>query len=242
MSAHRKKESLMKVIWSFGIRYMLVFVVGLSFAFSAQASPKKARKSSASTMRVPDILLGSPHAMETEGVIAHRFGMVRYANAKSLRSAIVAKALVRINADGPITFDEKLGEMDTANRELYRYAQPQVKRFLNDLITDRHRSPNAKLKITSMVRTLAYQSALLGKYANAADANKSSHPTGATVDISAKEMSPATRAWLRGVLTKLEMNGLVQATEETGRNGSRRRPGSACFHIMVSPMYLKYRP
>jgi hypothetical protein len=115
-----------------------------------------------------------------------------------------------------------------------------VQRFLERLASDPGRPAGAALKVTSLVRTAAYQKLLRKAYANAvAD---STHLTGAVLDISTKDMPQPTIEWLRSLLAQFERNHLVQATEETGRGGSKRLPGSACFHVFVSPAFLKAFP
>ena len=56
---------------------------------------------------------------------------------------------------------------------------------------------------------------------------QSSHLTGSTVDISYKDISPESKAWLERKLRQMERQGLVEATEEHG--------SQACFHVMVFP-------
>jgi hypothetical protein len=91
-----------------------------------------------------------------------------------------------------------------------------------------------RLRVTSLVRTVGSQQRLAEWNNNAADATgaeRSSHLTGATVDISKRWMSPAGQEWLREVLYSLREAGYLYAIEEFYQ---------PTFHIMVYPKYAQY--
>lgn len=84
-----------------------------------------------------------------------------------------------------------------------------------------------KLKITSMVRDLDYQ---LHRVKSAAKCREpetcSTHLTGATFDISFKNMSREQYKWMYERLTRDRDLGIVNAIHE---------PWSGCFHVFVLP-------
>jgi ribosomal protein S19E (S16A) len=84
------------------------------------------------------------------------------------------------------------------------------------------------------VRTVSSQLRLARWNENAADAtgdDRSSHLTGATIDISKRWMSPAGQEWIREVLYSLREAGYIYAIEEFYQ---------PTFHIMVYPKYAQY--
>ena len=180
-----------------------------------------------------EVLAGSPAALATENRVADQRDLTRLSDASQLRRFIAAGLLVKITSATGYFIDETLGEADTTNIALYSYARPWVKTFLDHLAADPLRPAGLKLKVTSLVRTVAYQEQLRKKYPAATSATepgrRSSHLTGSTVDISTKEMSEEGKAWLRKKLAALERRDLMQATEE--------KSTSLCFHVMVFPEY-----
>ncbi|MGH9564249.1 MAG: DUF5715 family protein, partial [Terracidiphilus sp.] len=69
--------------------------------------------------------------------------------------------------------------------------------------------------------------------AHATGSYRSSHLTGATLDISKHSMSPSGQKWMRRVLAELASSGYLYAVEEF------QQP---CFHIMVYPAYEDHVP
>ena len=116
----------------------------------------------------------------------------------------------------------------------YRYLRPWTKLFLTRLSSRYHARFRQKLRVTALVRTVAAQQALRRHNLNAAVAVgtvRSSHLTGATLDISKHQMLPEHRQWMRRVLYSLHSQGVIQAIEEF------RQP---CFHVMVHRSYRDY--
>lgn len=116
----------------------------------------------------------------------------------------------------------------------YRYLRPWSKLFLDRLSRQYHARFQRKLRVTSLVRTVPYQRALQSRNQNAAAARgskRSSHLTGATLDISKAAMRPAELAWMRRVLLALKKAGYLYAVEEF------RQP---TFHILVFRNYPSY--
>jgi hypothetical protein len=116
----------------------------------------------------------------------------------------------------------------------YRYLRPWSKLFLERLSRQYYARFKKRLKVTSAVRTVELQRALARRNANAASANgsrRSSHLTGATLDISKRGMSRAELNWMRRVLHSLRAKNYLYAIEEF------RQP---TFHIMVYHNYERY--
>lgn len=207
---------------------MLCAMLALSLSVQSEAGAEPAR------MKVWQASLrGSKTALALENDVADRFKLERFNDVVALRAAIAAKKLVPITTTENYAVDDALGEMDPANRGLYRHARPWVKTFLDDVLGEAHRLFGGRLSVTSLVRTVAYQAAIKRAYPRAAAAGdsperRSSHLTGSTADITLKGMPYETRVWLRQEFIRLEKAGAVQATEER-----------ACFHVMVFPDYAE---
>lgn len=113
----------------------------------------------------------------------------------------------------------------------YRYLRPWSKLFLDRLAAQYHARFGKKLRVTSLVRTVALQNSLRRRNGNAASPygpRRSSHLTGATLDISKNGMSAREIAWMRTVLHTLKRSGYVYAVEEFEQ---------PTFHIMVYKNY-----
>lgn len=115
-----------------------------------------------------------------------------------------------------------------------RYLRPWTKLFLTRLSTQYSARFRRPLRVTSLLRTSEYQRSLQRRNGNAASATgpkRSSHLTGASIDISKKGMTRAQLRWLRSVLDSLRSKGYVYAIEEF------QQP---VFHIMVHRKYEDY--
>jgi hypothetical protein len=116
----------------------------------------------------------------------------------------------------------------------YRYLRPWAKLFLTRLSRQYHARFGRRLRVTALVRTAEYQRLLRARNANAATASgayRSSHLTGATLDISKRFMAPVHTDWMRRVLYHLHQRKVIHAVEEF------RQP---CFHVMVHKSYRDY--
>ena len=116
----------------------------------------------------------------------------------------------------------------------YRYCRPWTKLFLTRLGQQFQAKFGDRLRVTSLVRTESRQRALERVNGNAADASgpeRSSHLTGATIDISKRFMSPAEQQWMRDVLYSLRQAGYAYAIEEFWQ---------PTFHVMVYRNYPAY--
>lgn len=115
-----------------------------------------------------------------------------------------------------------------------RYARPWTKLFIERLGQQFSSRFGKPLRVTSLVRTVAYQNALRRRNGNAASPygpKRSSHLTGASLDISKKGLRASEINWLRQVLASLKDRGYLFAIEEF------KQPN---FHIMVYRNYLDY--
>lgn len=116
----------------------------------------------------------------------------------------------------------------------YRYCRPWTKLFLMRISQQFQEQFGDRLRVTSLVRTAGRQRALERTNGNAAEASgpeRSSHLTGATIDISKRFMSPAEQQWMRDTLYSLREAGYVYAIEEFWQ---------PTFHVMVYRSYSGY--
>jgi hypothetical protein len=116
----------------------------------------------------------------------------------------------------------------------YRYLRPWSRTFLERLSRQFHARFHRKLRVTSLVRAADGQQDLAKINGNAAAATgprRSSHLTGATLDISKTFMTLKERQWIRRVLRSLKRGGYLYAIEEF------QQP---VFHIMVYRSYADY--
>jgi hypothetical protein len=115
-----------------------------------------------------------------------------------------------------------------------RVARPWTRLFLYQAGWAAHALFGTRLRVTDLTRTEAVQVTLSASNGNAATAfgpRRSSHLTGASVDLSKVEHSRREIEWLRLVLGRLAARGLVSAVEEF------LQPH---FHVMVLPGYARY--
>jgi hypothetical protein len=115
-----------------------------------------------------------------------------------------------------------------------RVARPWVRLFLSQLGDALHALYGSRLRVTDLTRTEAVQAALATQNGNAAPARgpeRSTHLTGAAVDLSKVQHSDVELAWLRLVLGRLTARGLVSAIEEFAQPH---------FHVMVFRVYAGY--
>lgn len=116
----------------------------------------------------------------------------------------------------------------------YSYLRPWSKLFLDRLGAQYYARFKQPLRVTSMVRTVSLQVSMAKNNGNAAAAygeRRSSHLTGATLDISKNGMSQAGINWMREVLYSLRQQGFLYAVEEFSQ---------PTFHIMVYKNYPEY--
>jgi len=118
----------------------------------------------------------------------------------------------------------------------FSYLRPWAKRFLEQISQGFYANFHEPLRVTSLIRTVSFQRRLERRNFNAAEAtgdDRSSHLTGATLDISKHSMTWREKQWLRRQLIELEESGYIYAVEEFHQ---------PCFHVMVFPPYRDYAP
>ena len=189
------------------------------------AAPTEASARSAS-------LKGGVISQKRQNRVADRHHLTRLKDLDALKKSVRSGLLVEVSDTDAYRLGPYLGYLDPGNEAWYRHTRTWTKRFLDRELGDIHRATGERFKVTSLVRTRAYQRKLVKSGANAISGRawwrQSSHLTGATVDISYKDMSADARKRLEKRLLALEKAGLIEATKEHA---------SYCFHIMVFPEY-----
>ncbi len=169
-------------------------------------------------------------AQKIQNAVADRYELTRLADSVQLSAFIASGRLVPIRATDAYVISGSLGEMDPAQRRLYAHARPYTKRFLDDVLGEAHQKFGSRYVITSLVRTIEYQRKLCRANGNAICGlrgwKRSSHLTGASVDISYLRLSALERRWL---LKRL------RALARARRIAFVREVNQACFHVMVFP-------
>jgi hypothetical protein len=167
--------------------------------------------------------------LRCENILANRFRLKRLANLQTLKFWVKQGILVNVPDSGAHFYlDERLGERDVGNRAFYKYIRPTTRDFICKIAADFSARFGGKIKITSLVRTREYQKRLR-RNPNAAPPSggrASTHLTGATFDLSFREMSAAEAAWTWGYLRRGMLKKRLYAIRE--RYGG-------CFHIFVFP-------
>jgi hypothetical protein len=119
----------------------------------------------------------------------------------------------------------------SANPNLYRHLLPQSLYFLGALgRAFEAQFPGRRFTVTSLVRSETYQRALMRGNGNAAAIERTSHTTGATMDIAWNTLTRRHRAWIQHYLATEERAGFIQATQERVQR---------VFHIMVFPRRVR---
>ena len=157
------------------------------------------------------------HKAEVKKAIADDLSTIK--DQKQLDEFVAAGLLVPLPANESIEIDKRV----PANR---RYCRSWTRDFLLNIGRNFKTEFNKRIKVTSGVRTLADQKDLRKHNRNASPT--STHPMGATVDISWKGWNSKKVAWFGGQLLALQKAGKIVATQERGQ---------ACFHILVLKKY-----
>lgn len=134
--------------------------------------------------------------------------------------------LVKIPATNGIAIDARLDEK-------YGWVRPWTAEFLKTLGDEFYARFKTEFQINSATRTVVYQAHLTKQNGNAAPPlgpRRSSHLTGATIDIGKKNLRPEHIVWLRQKLKVYEKRNIVEATEEHHQ---------AVFHVMVFKRYTE---
>ncbi|MFQ5831005.1 MAG: DUF5715 family protein, partial [Candidatus Methylomirabilia bacterium] len=172
-------------------------------------------------------LVAKPGNLERENLEANRQNLSRMRNHGMVRRFVRAGLLV------PVPEENRTYWVSGVPKTL-RVARPWTKRFIEQLGQGLHRIYGKRLKVTSLTRTVKAQRSLRSWNSNAAPArggNRSTHLTGASVDISKQPLSRRELRWLRQVLRRLAHHRLIHAIEEF------QQPH---FHVMVFKRYQSY--
>lgn len=159
-----------------------------------------------------------------ENSVADELKLPRFQTLEEIRAA--ASSLVRVPDDFTTFFVDE--DVDRDRRYLQPWSYAYLVLLANDFANEAGASSDyPKIKITSLVRDLAYQLHSVRSIAKCKEPETcSTHLTGATFDISFRGMSKAQFDWLYKRLTRDRDLGLVNAIHE---------PQSGCFHIFVVP-------
>lgn len=179
------------------------------FSFSIQADP---------------VLVGSFASQIRQNQEADNDNLERILNDAALKDLKKRKQLVSLPSTPGVAVDPRL-------KKKLRVVRPWTAQFLKDVGSEFHKVFGSDLPVNSATRTVVHQKNLAKKNRNAAAVEgerRSSHLTGATVDIGKKRLNARQIQWLRDRLVQLEQKGLVEATEEHYQ---------AVFHVMVFKRY-----
>lgn len=167
-------------------------------------------------------LKGTPDSLRRENAAAEWASLVYIEDDVMLATLKRAGELVPIPETAGVKIDARLDEK-------WAWVRPWVAEFLHDLGRDFHKVHQSAFRVSSAVRTVEYQGFLTLINLNAAPVTgdrRSTHPTGATIDITKRFLTPREIKWLGARLRSLKGQGLIEATEEFSQT---------VFHIMVLP-------
>ncbi len=169
-------------------------------------------------------LKGTHDSQRNENREADEAGLIRIESNEMLEILKRSGILVKVPRASGVETDSRLDEK-------WAWVRPWVAEFLTDLGHEFFTIHKTSLRVSSAVRTVEYQGFLQLINRNAAATfgdRMSTHPTGATIDITKRFLSQKEIKWLRIRLLELEEKGLVEVTEEFFQS---------VFHIMVLPRY-----
>ncbi len=183
-----------------------IFVVALACSVAvapADAQRRRGRGHRATGHRTssheagePQDLHGSKASVEKMYDFAQSHHLTFYLTATTLDSAIAHGKLVPLTGDSTYELTRGVG---------FSYASREVKQFVQAFAPQYLHACGKPLTVTSAARPLSRQPH---------NANPHSvHPTGIAVDIRRPSAGPCL-TWVRGALSRLEEQGVVEATEE----------------------------
>lgn len=128
----------------------------------------------------------------------------------------------RVGIEPRLTGRSVIGGLDLEHQDLYVTARPAAMGMLLEIA---RRVQSGPLEVTSMVRSRAYQRALLGRNANAGT-DVPTHAMGYAVDIGLLFTSMETARELRGVLEQMRADGKIYFIGERAQ---------LTFHVVPVP-------
>ncbi len=161
----------------------------------------------------------SPDAAARQDAAIEAHALPRIKNNKELKARIAAGELVALTPQPGLAIDHRLP------RER-RYVRPETLTVIEWLAEEYIAHFGTPLTVTSAVRPETVQRRLRRWNRNAAPAKESSHTTGATVDISRREMTQEETIFIEDLMMPLVVNDRAVVLEERGQ---------MCFHIFVIP-------
>ena len=180
-----------------------------------------------------DLPLGTPPLTARPGRLAAENAAAAADGLSRMKSLKMVKRFRRAGLLVPVPVRTRTYYVAGAAPQL-RVTRPWARRFIQQVAAAFHELFDKPLRVSSLTRTVSRQHALRLTNANAAPAHgavRSTHLTGAAVDISKHGLDAAQVMWLRTVLDRLERRRLVYAAEEF------RQPH---FHVFVRKRYLDY--
>jgi len=199
----------------------------VSFLIAAAPPPQVGVRTDC-TVRGAVTLIASTEELLQENRTAEKCRISSIKDKTNLRWYIEQGLLVPLRDadDAPYEVSPDLAEGDPDDPEMYLYARPWTKEFIETFAARAQTEIGIRIRITSLVRPEEYQKRL--REYNSYAARESTHPTGATVDISLSDLTWRERNWMRRYLLELERLGVVEATEERG---------NYCMHVFVHPSF-----
>lgn len=171
----------------------------------------------------PNALKGSPDSRIYENTLAILYGLRKFETAQAVLRAVNQGELVPLPSNRFIVWHQKL-EPERA------YCLPFAADGLETFAEAFYREFGRSTMPSSAVRPLDYQIAIAkGGNHNAAPAyglGASTHPTGATIDISYKNLSRREIGWIERYFVEMNRCGKTHAIKEWHQQ---------CFHIMFLP-------
>lgn len=174
---------------------------------------------------VPPPMKGSHDILVHQNTMADADGLDRIQDDDDLNQMRAAHLLVPIPESAALEVNPDL----PYNR---RYARPWTERFVQDIAHAYYAHFRQPLRLSSAVRTVAYQLRLQRVNGNAAAVDgdgASPHLTGQAIDFGKHGMSVAEIAWMRAYLGPVMDSGKIDVEEEFQQ---------ACFHISVYKSYM----
>lgn len=196
-------------------------------SLAAPARPK------AKKLKRPTLVGG----IKKEEAAAQRHRLTRFADQAALQRAVNQKLLVRVPDTGiGFAIDAEVGKHADKNQELYRYARVYTHNFIH-VLGERYNkvSNGGSFVISSLVRTCKYQQRIAKRERNhnAVTCDKTTHTTGATIDIMRSLIPPEYRSWFRAELARVSQTGTVLVKQENHQ---------PVYHVMVLPTYRVKQP
>jgi hypothetical protein len=220
---------------------LLVLLATSAVSASAQPVPEEPPVELNAPREVDKVLVGQMLSMLSDMRLASRRDALRIKDAyrplmrsttfqdrEHLQRALESGDLVslpapeRVGIQPRLTGRSVIGGLDLEHQDLYVTARPATMGMLMEIA---RRVQSGPLEVTSMVRSRAYQRALLGRNANAGT-DVPTHAMGYAVDIGLLFTPMETARELRGVLEQMRADGRIYFIGERAQ---------LTFHVVPVP-------